>query len=445
MEIREKIKRAVRGSSNERLVGLLTLLSLVVLFTRPQYTLKFLETIKFPFIISLLPSVFALIGLASKKWTPQIKCTFAIIAQGALLVFFATNTFWAFQGVRGVFQLTLQMLVPISLYFCCGLNLRRLLSVLFLCGGFIGVYALAHGGRGPGDFLGDENDACLALVVLLAPALVFLTSKGQGAKKLIILSMSLLMLAGIVATLSRGGFVGLLAVIGYVILRSRRKIVMFSVVLVIFLAGLPFVPVQYWSEMRTINAKESTAQDRLKLWAIARTMFYDPKNLIWGVGMCNFPWRVAEYEPDFNRSEQGRSFAGRAVHSLYFELLPELGLLGVLLVSGAIYSSMKPTSKLIKELTSEGKLLKRVGPKFQNAKAKEAAQDLVKECEFASSFIFSSNAAFVGLLVGGAFISVLYYPLIWMLFGFSAAGHTYSRNILRLASELRQEPGLVLE
>ena len=128
------------------------------------------------------------------------------------------------------------------------------------------------------------------------------------------------------------------------------------------------------------------------------------------------------------------------MHSLYFELLPELGLIGVLLVSGAVYSSMKPTSKLMKGLISETKLLRKVGPTFQNQDAKNSSKDLVKECEFASSFIFASNAAFIGLLAGGAFISVLYYPLIWMLFGFSAAGHTYSRNLLNLASQLRKEP-----
>jgi hypothetical protein len=440
MTIRDKIKKAIRGTSTERTVGLLTTLSLIIVFTRPQYTFKFLESIKFPFMISLLPSAVALAALASKKWTPQIKYTMAILVQGVFLMGIATNTFWAFQGVRNIFQLSLQLMIPISFYFCCGFNLRRLLTILFLCGAYIGVYVITHGGHGPGDFLGDENDACLALVVLLAPALVFLANRGPGPKKILLFPTTLLMLAGVVATLSRGGFVGLLCVGAYIIYRSKAKMMMISAILVVCIAGLPFVPSTYWKEMGTINTKESTAQDRFKLWAIARTMFYDPKNMIWGVGMYNFPWRVAEYEPDFNRSEHGRSFAGRAVHSLYFELLPELGLIGVFLVGGAVVSSMRPTGKLLNQLTTESKLLKRVGPKIQNLEIRKSSQELAKECEFATSFLLASNAAFIGMLAGGAFISVLYYPIIWMLFGVAAAGHTYARNLLKLGTEIRSEP-----
>ena len=51
-------------------------------------------------------------------------------------------------------------------------------------------------------------------------------------------------------------------------------------------------------------------------------------NPVFGVGQGNYNWNVHFYE-DLNVT--GQSSGGRAAHSLYFTLLPELGLLGVTL------------------------------------------------------------------------------------------------------------------
>src|SRR5207244_10743368 len=70
-----------------------------------------------------------------------------------------------------------------------------------------------------------------------------------------------------------------------------------------------------------------TGEDRVYIWKFGWKMFLD--NPIIGVGQSNFPVRFGHYEGD--ERLYGRTRVWRAAHSLYFTLLPELGLVGVFL------------------------------------------------------------------------------------------------------------------
>ena len=62
---------------------------------------------------------------------------------------------------------------------------------------------------------------------------------------------------------------------------------------------------------------------------IRLVLFFD--NPVMGVGQGNYPWHVGEIEEEMGVQWQTRSLSGRAAHSLYFTLLPELGLIGTLI------------------------------------------------------------------------------------------------------------------
>ena len=82
-----------------------------------------------------------------------------------------------------------------------------------------------------------------------------------------------------------------------------------------------------------------TAGQRMFTWGIGWDMFVD--NPVFGVGQANFPWTIGEYMG--GRAWQTKSLAGRQAHSLYFTLLPELGLVGVIIFGTMVYLNYRDT------------------------------------------------------------------------------------------------------
>jgi O-antigen ligase len=97
---------------------------------------------------------------------------------------------------------------------------------------------------------------------------------------------------------------------------------------------------------------------------------------------------------------QTRSLAGRAAHSLYFTLLPELGLIGTFLFASMIVLSLKDLFYIRKILKSQ--------------KEKESNE----ESRRIHYLALALEGSLVGFLASSAFISTLYYPNFWILCGF---------------------------
>ena len=158
---------------------------------------------------------------------------------------------------------------------------------------------------------------------------------------------------------------------------------------------------KYWDEVKSIkeeNIQKGTGEGRWYTWKCGLRMFLE--HPIIGVGQGNFPWHFGKYESP--GGIHGKSLAGRAAHSLYFTLIPELGLVGILLFSGMLYFSYKELKWILKK--EKEFLLK------QN-QSKEIIQQLHK----IRFIIFGITGAMLGYLVSGAFLSVLYYPHFWLL------------------------------
>jgi O-antigen ligase len=187
-------------------------------------------------------------------------------------------------------------------------------------------------------------------------------------------------------------------------LRSSKKIISGFAIVLLVAFFIFWAPKRYWQEMSTIQGEydgetQGTGAARRYTWQIGWEMFL--ANPVFGVGQGNFPWEFGNYEGE--RTFEGRSFSGRAAHSLYYTLLPELGLVGVLLFLGMNYH-------IYRDLALVRRLYKNKGrpPQSENARY----------------FFFMScalEASLVGFLASGYFISVLYYPSFWTLMGFAVA------------------------
>jgi O-antigen ligase len=294
-------------------------------------------------------------------------------------------------------------------------NLRDFRLILWFWIGLIcfqAFWAVTHDGRGYGNYLGDENDLALACDVAFPFAFVA-AQRFRGSRRVLCAVVAIVLLVGVVSSSSRGGFLGLAAGALYCALASRKRLR--NLCLLCVAGGIFFlaVPSTYRRELISIQeTRTGTAENRLFLWTAATLMWMDHPVL--GVGPFNAKYRMAEYNP---KPTNGGLFASayytdrvwsmRAVHSLYFELLSERGIVGCLLFGWIAVRFYRGLHELRRAAAA--------GHLRQSRVARDA--------ELYSLALQSSLASF---LVAGSFLSMLAYPYFWFL---TALGVALERGV----------------
>ena len=337
----------------------------------------------------------------------QTKCFLGLILLMTLHGPIAVNNFSAYAVWRGIIVYFIAYLSIVN-FVDSFPKIVKYIDIWIIINVFCAFVGLKHGGRVPNSgFMGDENDFALVMNMAIPFAYFMFLETNSTKKKILYLSACCIFIAANVASLSRGGFVGLVPVILYCWYKTPKKFLS-TIIVAIMISVLYFsASPKYWQEVRSIkeeNIQKGTGEDRWYLWNISWRMFLD--HPIIGVGQGNAPWHISEYEPP--GGIYGRSRAGSAIHSLYFTLIPELGLVGILLFSGMLYFSYKDLKWILKK--EKEFLLK------QN-QSKEIIQQLHK----IRFIIFGITGAMLGYLVSGAFLSVLYYPHFWLLISLCVA------------------------
>jgi len=385
----------------------LVLLAILFEFGRPQDVLAPLKAIPIPTLlnVSILIAVFAS-GKATVA-NMQTKLWMGLLAFMALWIPFANNNYWAFMTLK-----------DLSLYFFCYLGIitvvdstirmEKLVLVWVGVHGLLAINGLMHGGRGVGGWLGDENDFAMEMNVAVPFAFfLYQGTKNISAKLIYAVLLGTFVLSSI-ATASRGGFLGLVAVGSFCWFYSPRKVLSLVLLTGLLLLVVFAAPQEYWDRMQTITddstMESGTAGQRMFTWGIGWEMFLG--NPIFGVGQGNFAWTIGEYMG--GRTWQTKSLAGRQAHSMYFTLLPELGLLGVILYGGIVFLNFK-----------HARLCGLVGKLNAHGKSRQVKEGI--ELEAVTWFGNAILGALVGYLVTSTFISTLYYPTFWILTGLVVA------------------------
>jgi O-antigen ligase len=163
----------------------------------------------------------------------------------------------------------------------------------------------------------------------------------------------------------------------------------------------------YWDRVGTISTEYSesvegsskgTGGQRIYAWKLGWKIFID--NPVIGVGQGNYPWHVGKTEDEMGVQWEERSLAGRAAHSLYFTLLPELGLVGTFIFLLIIIFSIKDLVYIRKAIMYR----KEIYSEEESKKIYYLAMAL--------------EGSLVGFLTSSVFISTLYYPNLWLLLAF---------------------------
>lgn len=180
----------------------------------------------------------------------------------------------------------------------------------------------------------------------VGPAYYYALATHDKWRRRLALIASGLSVVGVVSAFARGGVLALIVTVGYIWMRSPRKarataLVAAGALLVVIAASLingttrgDDTRASFWAEMGTMfdQSSGSTGDDREHLWAAAVMVF--KTHPVLGVGANNFgPVAVTIIAPgQFPGAvfdDNPASLYGRALHSNYFQLLSEFGIVGI--------------------------------------------------------------------------------------------------------------------
>lgn len=243
-------------------------------------------------------------------------------------------------------------------------------------------------------YLGDGNDFSLSLCILF-PLVLYLYMQAKRIKKIIFIGIMLVIIFSVIGTQSRGGTLALSCIVLYFWWHSSRKTLGIIMILICITIVLAYAPGEYFNRMQTIYnyQDEGSALGRLTVWKASLRMVADHPFL--GVGAGHFPVKYgAEYYPP----EAGPG-PWLTAHSIYFLILGELGIPGIVFLLVVIFGNLLKNEKSIQ--------------KTKNGETKK--------------LLICINASIIGYAVGGAFLSALYYPHIFVLLGIKNA----AENIIK--------------
>lgn len=378
-----------------------------------------------PMIISLL-LVVAWIVTPAKKMNLQIVCFLLLLGAMSIGVVTAVNNYSAFQAVTAMAIILLCICIPMIHFIDSLRKIRIFVNVLIVVFLYVGIWAIFHGGNGPGGSAGaqDENytSAMMCIGIPFAYFSIPLTDRRAGK---IFYGVALgVFAAAVVVSLSRGGFVGMVGVVLFCILNSPKKKQALIALVIGSLLVLTVAGPTYWEEMGTItDTKEATADLRFEFWTIAWRMFVN--NPVMGVGPGNFRWNVGDYQSVEQLEKFGHPLTNSVVvHSTYFEILSELGLVGAALFVIILFRAFKDLRRI------------RSGERFRAGAGNAGQREPIsvderlppsdsRQLQYYSLAIMGSM---VGYLLPAAFVSFTYFSHFWLLAALAAALNEVARD-----------------
>ncbi|MBD1571074.1 O-antigen ligase [Aliivibrio sp. S10_S31] len=341
------------------LIVVLGIIPLAVLYTlnRPFLMVLFFVIFSFfrihevfPQLYSLkIPLLLSLGSLAALAWqvgiTRQIKlfwckeftlltCFLFLIIVGIVL---AGNRPIAIEYFKNIYWKIILMTFAIAVLVRTPQQLTFTLRAITIAGVLVGIVAIQNKlggiglveetrvtiGRELGSMLGDPNDLALVLMFPTSFAVgLLVTHQLPWHQRLIGFIAIPILFWAIIATQSRGGLLGIMAVFGiYGLQRIKSKALLLSIAI---LAGGILFAIAGISDRASGGSAEAgvdaSAMGRLYAWEAAFKMAL--ANPLTGVGLDNFYSNYFYYSPHWDG-------LNHAVHSTWFGILAETGFLGL--------------------------------------------------------------------------------------------------------------------
>lgn len=349
-------------------------------------------------IVGLLLGVFLVFAFFSTCLAPienHLWQDFIDIANWVVIYFLLTRILvsrWRLRVFMGLFILLNLKLAQFSIRGYINDRLAGLSNMQFILRG--------GGIAGSTGFFGNAADFGLAMCVVWGITWALLFRRGQkGLPRAAMAVCFVLFLLSILLCGSRGAVVGAGAIVLVALGKTPKKIGA-GLLLFVFLLGVLLV-LPGASKERFASAwhwrHDKDAYSRILFWEAGLEMWTHRPLL--GMGPDRFPYVLQQNYPSYRIGSSG----ARAAHSLYIQAIADLGLAGTLTLLALVISFLRINAR-----TRKVALASPLGGRRSFEYCLAAGLDL----------------ALVGYLTAGAFLSVLYYPHLWILLGLSVATHT---------------------
>lgn len=352
----------------------------------------------------------------------QTKCLFAFVVLMAIQIPLSRNWNWAYHGFEHFVVFGLSIFLFKIQFINSQYKVVRYIKLFVILSIFFAILGTVGKGLVQIPLLEDENDFALFMNILI-PFGYFLAQETKDKRKRIFYySCVVLYVLGNVASFSRGGFVGLLGVGIFIFYKSKNKVTLVLIAALLVVLMFAFAPPEYWDEMSTIkedsHSEVGTGKLRYDAWKAGWQMFLD--HPIIGVGANNFGIWLQDYYPV---KEIAHKMWGRAAHSLYFTLIPEMGIVGTVLFIGMLWGNYKDHCYISHLEARKGSLL-------ASANLTEVEKgNISKGIRTLHFFSLAYSGAMVAYFVTGIFISVLWYGYFWILMSFYILTSNAARKI----------------
>jgi putative inorganic carbon (hco3(-)) transporter len=254
----------------------------------------------------------------------------------------------------------------------------------------------------------DANDFATFAVTAM-PIAIYFAHRGRGLSVRIgaLLGLALLC-AAFVNSGSRGGFLALLAMGVFILLRyssialSRRLLVMAIGAAVLLVVASD----RYWEQMGSIlsdnDYNQTEESGRLQIWQ--RGVGYIMQRPIFGVGANNFQAAEGTMSPFADRQQWGVGVRWNAPHNTFIQVGAENGVPGLIFYVAMLGSAMLGLRRLIRSRPRPGIW-----------------------CQVPPELIQALLASLIGFVVGSFFLSLAYSELLYMLLAFAVAAQKIAR------------------
>jgi len=272
-----------------------------------------------------------------------------------------------------------------------------------------GLFTLATGGEyrvwGPDySFIADNNALALATVMTI-PLLRYLQLQvTRPWMRHALLAAMLLCGLSALGSHSRGALLAIGAMLAFMWLKSRAKVMGAIMLAVLVCLAIGFMPEKWDDRMRSIEdyGEDASAQGRINAWTMAFNLATDRPLVGGGFEIYN-PDVFARYAP--NPTDV------HAAHSIYFQMLGEHGFVGLFLFLLLWLLVWRDASWI-----------------DRRARALEGWQ-------WASDLARMVQVALVGYAVGGAFLNLAYYDVPYNLLVALVVTRTLLEKQLRSADQ----------
>ena len=346
---------------------------------------------------------------ANLSWGPTTKYLIALLVWMTLSVPLALVRGTSAELLLDSFVKTVLMFVVVAGAVRGPRDVERLMAAYVAAATVYAAVVITRFDLGSGDdwrlgrlYYYDANDFATFAVAAMPLALYFIHAASRTAGRWLAAGALLTLTLGLVWSGSRGGFVALLAMCTFIVIRYRTiplrwRIGATALVTVVLLATASD---RYWKQMGTILSDEdynrTDESGRLQIWS--RGVGYMFQNPILGVGPNNFQAAEGMLSSFAGRQQFGAGVRWNAPHNSYLQVGVELGFPGLaifILLIASVFAGLRRVDRWERDQIRNG----------------------IDQPLLAAPL----TASLIGLLVGAFFLTLAYSDLLFTLLALAVA------------------------